>query len=617
MSDIGINVGINFSSNGADQVTSQLDRMKRALSDITGITDEGQLDDYLKNKASGVEDRIKLADKISEIERRINYVPRNRDNVIPFPGRGLFAAERMARGTISGLGYDAAGAAISAGEGLLSHIGSIWTKLPMPAKIGSIAGMATVGGLAVGDALSKQYEAIVPQLIETTAALQNFGKTAREQSQMFRETMERISGSASEYGYTFRQGADITRQVALGVSRTETAEGLANQVMRMSSTLGYAAPSEELASLAAMGERFGMKENAAGYALGSAMNVPGIGSHRARDQAGALLSMFQGNLGRGVVSDMKKLARTQNWLYGTFGERAMGQGGATAYSGLSNAQAGATGLRSEADMLLFQAAREGDEDYTKAMERLEGGFDEKIFERFKKSISGSDWASRVELTRKAYGVEYKTAADMLRAGSADKAKAYWEEEGPGKAIPSTSEKEITKYQEQIANNLREFGASFTDYKAGLLRGVDKIVDILTGGQVKGMLEREKDQASLGYTNPIPLRQFSVMGLERVINASKSDISGAGSSVLSLLTEDAQKKLGDYFASSEGAGTLRDIHDIEMSDKLKGWSEGELKLVFEKLKTTLDELTKAVKSPGTFTVNGDPPRSPYLSPRMRD
>jgi hypothetical protein len=477
MPDIRYHVDVDTS--GMKNAANDFDSFKQKISDVMGVTDPGKVEQFWDEYNSGLENQLKTLDKIESLRakqtRNTNLSSSDGTNW----AHNIFSFGHTVGGLAGGVTRDAAGAVVGAGGDIFSDISKMWKDLPMPAKIAMGGAGAVIGTGFAGNELSKQYENVAPQVISATAALGRFGETAKEQSENFRTTMRSITNVSAEYGYKITQGAQTIESLMRGGTQSGAATGLSEDVMRQSRSLGYASPLASLTSLSAIGSRFGLAGNLSNYALGSAGKT--VGWARTDEQAQALLSMLQGNVSGGVNltnENVKTMVQAQNWLYGAFGERAAGQGGAAMYQNLSGAQAGATSLSSSGSMLLYESARKPGENYTDTMSRLESGFSPKIFDQYRKSISGSSNTEQIELVRQAYGVNYTVARDMLSAKSADDiAKVYKATSGPGTEIKNTTEVDILKYQEQIAGDVRNIATGTSDVKSGVLRGVSAITSL--------------------------------------------------------------------------------------------------------------------------------------------
>jgi hypothetical protein len=486
MPDIRYHVDVDTS--GMKNAANDFDNFKQKISDVMGVTDPEKAEQYWDEYNSGLESQLKILDKIESLKakqtRNTDLSSSNGNNW----ARNIFSFGHTVGGLAGGVSRDAAGAVVGAGSDIFGDISKMWKDLPTPAKIAMGGAGAVIGAGFAGNELSKQYENVAPQVISVTAALERFGETAKEQSENFRTTMRSITNVSAEYGYKMTQGAQTIESLMRSGAQAGTATGLGEDVMRQSRSLGYSSPLASLASLSALGSRFGISGNISNYALGSAGKT--VGWARTDEQAQALLSMLQGNVSGGVNltnENVKTMVQAQNWLYGTFGERAAGQGGAAMYQSLSGAQAGATSLGSTGSMLLYESARKPGENYTDTMSRLESGFSPQMFDQYRKSISGSSNTEQIELVRQAYGVNYTVAKDMLGAKNAeDIAKAYNATSGPGTEIKNTTEVDILKYQEQIAGDVRNIATGTSDVKSGVLRGVSAITSL--GGNRGGTYE---------------------------------------------------------------------------------------------------------------------------------
>ena len=505
--DIGINLRVDAQTDGLKQAANDFSAFQSKLSSVLGITDPEKAEAYWDEYNSGLEKATKLADQMSMIEARSNRM-QNRsapgggggeggggDNrVVPFPGRGIFAAERTLRGAISGASRDASGAAVAVSEGILSKIGTMWASLPLPAKLATGIAAAGIGTAAVANTLSKEYEEVIPGVMGATAALKRFGTTADEQSALFRSTMSELSGSAVKYNYTLQNAMEITTAIAKASGGNHYDPGnvknSAESVMRISRSLGYTSPISSLTELAGFASGYG-QFGAEKYALGAAAGT--TGSQTIEEVAGAMQAIMGNVFENGGVMSGAQAANTQKWLYDVFGKRAGGQGGAAAFANLSGAVRGASGLGKETDILLFQAAKalSGGDDMD-AMMLMEQGFSPEIFGKFKESISGASEWDQIYLTSQAFGVN-KTIAKQMLDGKYKGGVGAMDELAAGAAINGTSEAGITGAQEAISARIRELGSNVIDTKVAVLKKGDEIVEAILGPAGKAAKQRVIDE----------------------------------------------------------------------------------------------------------------------------
>lgn len=505
-SEIGIGLRLDAQTDGLKRAGQDFDNFAEKMSRALGVTDPEKVEQFWNEYNSGMEKAVQMADRLSLIENRGGGQGGqggaggsagggggggDGDNVVNFPGRGIFAAERTLTSAIRGGGQNAAGTMIGTAEGLLGKAMSGWAGMGVAAQAGLAGGAALVGGAAITNALSEQYEKEMAKVMSATAAIGRFGETAAEQSRLFRLTMSEMSETAKKTGHSFAVTAGLVETVSRGGGKNAMA--LTGDILSASRALGYDGPVSEFTDLATTASRFGQSD-VLSLAMGGARNT--VGSARTAEQAGAMLSMFEGALSEGIVKGFSELSGTQNWLYSVFGERAAGQGGAGVYSSLSGAARGATSLGSETDLMLFRAARgmgKPGESYIETMKRLEGGFSPELFDEWRQSISGASESEQVELTRQTWGVNYTTASQMLGAKSASEAARVYRG-STSNAMAQTAEARLGSAQEGIAQVLRDMGSLALNAKVGTLEVTDKVVSALLGSTPEE-LERKNEVAA--------------------------------------------------------------------------------------------------------------------------
>jgi len=504
-SEIGIDLRVNAQTDGLRQAGQDFDKFADKIGGVLGITDPENIEQFWEKYNSGLEKAVSMFDKLSILGRRSGGegqgAPAGGEgqgapagggnpgdggraggggNVLQFPGRNMIRFERSMKGAISGVSRDAGGAAVSAGEGIVDKLGSLWHQMPMAAKAATTVVAAGVAAAAITNELSKQYEAVAPTVMSATSSLGRFGATAKEQSALFRSTMKEISGVSAEYGYTLQQGAAVVETLM----RSGARDGTAGQrtVLEYAKGYGFSEVPSEMTELYALASRFGGSgKDALSLASGGARAT--VGDARIQDYINATTLIFQDGLSDGIVKGFDEISKSQNFLYGVFGEMAAGQRGADVYSKLSSGVSGATGLQNETDLMLFRASRDigvPGEDYIDTFARLEGGFTTELFKEFKNSISDLTRTNQIELIRQAFGTNYTQAIALYESKNDQDAEEAIRGRAPGAAIKGTSESQIVGAQERIAEGVREVGAGALDVKNMTLSGVGDFVDILTG-----------------------------------------------------------------------------------------------------------------------------------------
>ncbi len=658
--EIGINFKVDAQTDGLKRAAGDFSAFQEKLSSVLGITDPEKAEQYWQEFNAGLTKAVALTDQMSLIEQRKvkgsapppggagvpgrEMVPaggrevaeRGDGSMITTLSRSIYAFMKSTPSYIAGASRDVAGAGLSAGGSLIDSAMGTLSGLPTAALVGGgiAAGVVAVG--AIGNALSKQYEAVIPQLMETTAALKMFGDTAEEQSGLFRSNMKSITDVSTKYGYTLQQGMATVTQAArggAGAGKTGDAYGadvktVAEKVMQASVAVGLATPSSQFLELATLGSRFG-QNNALGVSLGNANNT--VGSPRAQETASALATMFEDVMNQGVSANFKELGATQTWMSRVFGERAAGSGGAQMFGGLSSAVRASTSLSNETDILKYRAAMNlpGVSNPMGGLMKLEEGFSPDLFNEFQKIISGaSDW-DKTFLTSKAFAVNLTTASRMNK--SPGLAKEYYEDSiaGKGDKMKETHENELKTYQEKVLQALREAGTGAFDIKTEIIKGTSNIVEAI--------IHPEK---TINATPVLPSTPAASAAATTSVESGKifasllkggSGIAGYGGDVLDsrdyiasrYVAKELDKGLAtlyyvtnalhdDAFIANQSPDTITAWGMLNSKEPGTDWSSMEL----ESLKAAISSLYGTGKQPtpakplsGTTT----PPQSPPASP----
>lgn len=425
------------------------------------------------NAPPGVNDGDEDDDKARERRRGGNY-----------SGSDLLRLEKTLKGAVGGVSRDVGGAAANVAEGLAGQLGQMWNKLPAAGKVLGAGGIAATGAIAIGNELSKQYEAVIPTVMSVTTALGRFGETAKEQSGKFRSTMSEVSDVSAKYGFTLQQGATVVENLARSGTRGDKAMHGAESVLAYSKGYGFTDAKGEFVDLYSSASRYGMSgDKALSYAAGGARRT--VGQERVTEYAGAMSQMLEDGLSEGIVKGFDEITGAQNFLYSVFGERAGGQRGSDMYSNLSASVRGATGLQSETDLMLYEATKKGMKEGstpTDVIMKMERGFDVGTFKTFLDGIRGRGANEEEQrfLVQQAYGVSMTQANDMLKANTDKDINYAYEGSAPGGAIKNTTESELTGHQESISEYMRETGAVVADAKNKILSATDEFGAVLTG-----------------------------------------------------------------------------------------------------------------------------------------
>lgn len=593
MADIGINFRVDAQTDGLKQSAADFKAFQDQISSVLGVADPEVAEAYWQEYNSGLEKAIKFANDLSLIQQRnlknkkkeAGESDKNENDTVK-PIGWITRAQSTLTGLVRGGSKDAVGTGLNTAEILLGGAAKN-TAIGAVAGPAIAAGMAALGAGIMGHELSKAFEAIAPELMEATAALRLFGSTGKEQSANFQILMNDMSKSVTKYGYTVEQGLSLATQVARGGAKAGEEKTIVDDVMRISRNIGLASPASELTELATLGSRFRQKD-ALEYAVGGANNV--VGSPRLLEQASALSSMFEDVLGQGIEASFKELSSTQNWLYRVFGERAVGQSGASIFSGLSSAVRGSTSLSNETDILKYQAARDltGGDQLT-ALMKLEEGFSQELFEQFQEKISGASKWDKVFLTSKAFGVSLTTANQLVDTpqGAEEIYKATTA--GRGQAMADTSMVQMYGAQESIANQIRNLGAPLVDIKSSVINKGDDIITAIVGDEEK-LKEKAKFNLNFGDMKSQSWWQTFGASLQGAMGGGWDMLGQAmsGKSGGTLDTALNWSRVNELFSANKAKlsnlpyEAAKKVNDIELSDSVPGWSNRELTAVISVL-----------------------------------
>ena len=474
MTDVGINIKAteNISSiaptaaTGLRNISTAAEDMKKAL----------QLGD-LEQQYKAFADRV---DKMYDIQHvnRAGAAATGTPGAGAAKGGGFQQAAGQATGLLRSTGTSAqrlgqSGDAVGVGADALSQLGGLLKGLgPVGAAI------AGVGALTfAGNAVSRQYEEVLPEVMETTAQLGRLGKTAKETSLSFVSTMDEVSNTAAKFGYGLEQGTKIFQELAKAGAPGTGIAGEAGQAMTYAR--GYGISASGAARFLGTGRRFGMQGNLLGMAAGG-LEQSGMGPARFQEFLDATLSVFEEGLSRGLVKGFGEITATQAWI-GQMGEQYTGQAGLNLYRKMESAVSGATGLQSESDAMLFRAARRvvgKDAGYVDVMKYLEKGISANLFNEVMADVNNmaGNETDKIELLRNIFGVQYGVAEDLL--GLEGKEAAARIKSAP--KVTETEEVRLLKAQNNIMEQIRLMGTKLMSAKMFVLEGADKVIEGLSG-----------------------------------------------------------------------------------------------------------------------------------------
>ena len=492
MPDVGIKLSMS------ENVSAMSPKVSTALRDISSAGEEMkealQLDD-LEEKYQQFAERIdKLYDtqqagrgqqqdgarQQRDVDRQAQQT-QQRMSTLPtqmLGGMGT-AATRAGTGAIQQLGQgDIAGA----GLGITGVLGGMVKALTSPVGL-VIAGLT---GLAIGaNELVKQYEKVIPTVMDLTASLGKLGETAGESSKAFGEVFDEVSEAAAKYSYTLEQGAGVFKALAEAGGRPTAEE--AERVMAYGR--GYNAPLEFLSRYTGTGARFGMEGNFLAVAAGG-LERAGMNEARLQEFMNSTLSIFEEGLSKGIVRGFDDIIKTQAWM-AEAGEEFRGQAGLNIYQRMAGGVAGATALQTEQDALMFQAASKVvgrmttgerkeaglEPGWWGVMQYMERGLTPELFEQGREDIlarTASREGALQQMSMMFAGGGHELAVKLMEMTSG---KAY--EEITGKEAPvtiGTDEMNLLKAGLNIQRLIRKLGRGLLPKKVGLVGNVSKIMD---------------------------------------------------------------------------------------------------------------------------------------------
>ena len=245
-----------------------------------------------------------------------------------------------------------------AGAGLTGMIGGMIKDL---GPMGSILAGISVTALAL-NALSKQYEQLIPSIMGTTAALGELKGSSKETGKSFDETRTKVGKVADEYGYSLQTGLATTKQMAeiSGVGRGRALGALGNVETY---ARGFGVRPEELATYRATAMRYEGPQgwgNVLGIAAGG-LQQSGMGPGQYKEFLNATLEIFKEGLSKGIVQGFNDINVAQVWI-SQLGKAFQGQNGIALYNKMQGATEGGTRLSTESDVIMYRAAKRAMEE---------------------------------------------------------------------------------------------------------------------------------------------------------------------------------------------------------------------------------------------------------------
>jgi hypothetical protein len=390
----------------------------------------------------------------------------------------LAESNKLLRGlgsTFANLGRtgDIAGAAIGATDTAAGFLQS----MPAAAKVAGAITAVVAGSAMVLNKLSEQYEAVMQDSMSVAAALGGLGKSAAENSLLFKESMSRASQSAAEFGYTLKEGNLVFKGLIQAGGKPSDVDAMSRNLfgytrgMNVDMALGSRA--------LGMGQLFGLGGNPLALAAGGAQ-ATGMGTGRTNEYLQAMVQIVEAGMERGVTAGFTKVSETQNWI-AQLGPLYQGARGAQFINQLTQSVAGATALSKDTDVIMFQAAQSLTKggNYIDVMKRMEQTIDKEMFTAIRdkiRSYAGKDEASRIEMLRQTFGVNYTTAE---RLNILNSEAAVKELTAPN--VQDTPEVKLLTIQEDIRERIREIGSGLTGAKAAIETGLGTVIELLAKG----------------------------------------------------------------------------------------------------------------------------------------
>jgi len=476
MSDVGIRLTMTENASSiAPKISESLRGISQAGEDMKEALELGDLEEKYKSFADRVD---KLHDVQKEGERITSQqalAGRARGAQAPI-GRAPEEIMKTTAGAVQRVG--GTGDVTEAGPGILEQLKKMLSAAgPVGMAAGAVVGVTAAGAL-IANALAKQFEKVMPEMMDLTAIMGELGSTSKETSDSFKATMEEASGAASRFGYSLEVGAGVMRTFAevAGVGRGEAAAG-AGRVMEYARGMGISPGA--LGRAGALGARFGQQETL-GYAYGG-LQAAGMGKGQYQEFLNATLNIFEEGLSRGIVKAIPEIATTQAWI-GQMGEQYQGQYGLNLYKKMEGTMAGATGLQAEKDVVLYRAAQRalgGEAGELEVMKSLERGPNQSFMKavgEIVKETTGGVMIDSVRMLKSIFGVGYTQASDLaelLKSGKFMEAVKIVE---PPDAV--SREKDLLTAQEDMRENIRIVGAEIVPMKVAMVESAGTLVEIL-------------------------------------------------------------------------------------------------------------------------------------------
>lgn len=489
MSDVGIRLTMTENASSiAPKISESLRGISQAGEDMKEALELGDLEEKYKSFADRVDKLHDVQKESQRITTQQALAGRARGVQAPI-GRVPEEIMKTTAGAVQRVG--ATGDVTEAAPGILGTIkGMLSAAGPAEMIAGAAIGVTAAGGL-IANALSKQYEKVMPEMMDLTAIMGELGGTVKETSDSFGTTMKEASSAASKFGYSLEVGAGVMRTFAevAGVGRGEAAAG-AGGVMAYARGMGVTPGA--LARIQAMGTRFG-QGNVLGAGLGG-LEAAGMGRGQYTEFLNATLNIFEEGLSRGIVKGWTDITATQAWI-ANLGDAFKGQYGLNLYRKMEGAVTGATALENETNVVIYRAVKRllgGKANYLDVLKEMETEMTEEKFTAIIEEIRGYTGGIRVDMVewiRSIFGTSVTTTEKLLDAFESGNLKvAIKELKAP---VADSPELKLLGVQEEIREKLREVGKEILPMKAGIIKSAEFLIKIFHNIAVEDEEERTR------------------------------------------------------------------------------------------------------------------------------
>ncbi|MDR2080186.1 MAG: hypothetical protein LBP74_10755, partial [Treponema sp.] len=468
---IGGDSEIKLDSGPLEAVIRELkDAINRAISE--GKTDDAKrygsiVKDFQKQLdfEQGGDDREKQFNQNQQM-RTLRTLTRflNAQNVIGSAGAG-----------------NVAGAALGAAGG----VGDFVSQLPKGALIGGavIGGVVALG--AAANKLSEQWEKMMEPSMGLAAAMGRLGDDADKNHATFQEVFAQAADRRVLHGYKLEEGIALANQLSKSGMAADNVIGGEEQVFRYQRMTD--ADRGTLAQAVGYAGRYRNNENVLGYAFGGT-KASGMERGQYQEYLNATLRIFEEGLSKGVVKGFAEITRTQNML-AMIGDTWKGERGVEKYERMNDSVAGAYNLRSDYDVILYNAARNlngGKGDYIETAKILDRGLTPELLGEYHKileeSITGGDDKSGIMQYMRTFKLNATAAEEVYNFVKDEKWKEAVEkiEEPDSKAVDNTPEGILLSATESIRADIANIGAWFTSPKADIVDAISRLTGFMAG-----------------------------------------------------------------------------------------------------------------------------------------